>query len=336
LRVLAVAASVTAIVLAVVACQVFGSGSGGSGLGPGIPVGAFFVSATKGSDSNPGTESRPWRTLDKAIATARSGDTVVLEPGTYGANGATTSFERSGRAAAPITFTSRPDSRRATIRGYVRVIGSNIHLDSLVFAGPTGPVASRSPGNPGGQEVQLSIMYGSGAVLRNSEVKDNDWHAGVFVSKATNVLLEDDYIHDNGDPAGGINTDHGVYWYSGGGKIVGCRIEGNAAYGVQLYPAADGVVVARNTIAHNGHGGVVVGNDATDNVIRENLIVDNGEYGIRAFDLDGSGNAAPMNLIWGNGLPSYGEGIAITDSVETNPATLSPAQLSTYGVGLGG
>jgi hypothetical protein len=77
-----VAASVTAIVLAVVACQVFGSGSGGSGLGPGIPVGAFFVSATKGSDSNPGTESRPWRTLDKAIATARSGDTVVLEPGT--------------------------------------------------------------------------------------------------------------------------------------------------------------------------------------------------------------------------------------------------------------
>lgn len=48
-----------------------------------VPGNALFVSSTAGSDSNPGTEARPFRTLNKALTKNWSGQTVVLRAGTY-------------------------------------------------------------------------------------------------------------------------------------------------------------------------------------------------------------------------------------------------------------
>ena len=47
-----------------------------------IPAGAYFV-APKGSDSNMGKETTPWRTIAKAVAAAPSGSTIVIHGGTY-------------------------------------------------------------------------------------------------------------------------------------------------------------------------------------------------------------------------------------------------------------
>ena len=43
---------------------------------------SYYV-ATNGSDSNPGTLSRPWRTIGKATQTLQAGDTVNIRGGTY-------------------------------------------------------------------------------------------------------------------------------------------------------------------------------------------------------------------------------------------------------------
>jgi len=64
----------------------------------------YYVSPT-GNDSNPGTESLPWKTLSKAASMATAGITIFIKQGTYS--------ERllpvhSGKADAPITFTSYP------------------------------------------------------------------------------------------------------------------------------------------------------------------------------------------------------------------------------------
>jgi parallel beta-helix repeat protein len=47
-----------------------------------VPAGAIFV-APSGDDSAPGSESRPLRTLSRAIALASAGATIVLRAGTY-------------------------------------------------------------------------------------------------------------------------------------------------------------------------------------------------------------------------------------------------------------
>ncbi len=44
---------------------------------------ATYFASPGGSDANPGTEARPWRTLGKAAATLVAGDTVYIKTGTY-------------------------------------------------------------------------------------------------------------------------------------------------------------------------------------------------------------------------------------------------------------
>lgn len=64
----------------------------------------YYVSPT-GNDSNPGTESLPWKTFAKAASMATANVTVFIKQGIY--------RERlvpvnSGTADGPITFTSYP------------------------------------------------------------------------------------------------------------------------------------------------------------------------------------------------------------------------------------
>jgi hypothetical protein len=71
----------------------------------GQPNSSFYVSAT-GNDSNPGTESAPWRTVQHAADTARAGSTVNVRGGIYEE---TVSINASGNATDGfITFRSYP------------------------------------------------------------------------------------------------------------------------------------------------------------------------------------------------------------------------------------
>jgi hypothetical protein len=64
----------------------------------------YYVSST-GSDSNPGTLSQPWLTIQHAANTARAGATVYVFGGVYNES---VNFPRSGTARARITFESYP------------------------------------------------------------------------------------------------------------------------------------------------------------------------------------------------------------------------------------
>jgi parallel beta-helix repeat protein len=288
-----------------------------------IPASARYVSATTGNDSSPGSAAAPWRTIAKASASAGPGDVVVLEPGTYGGVGTTTSFERNGTAAAPIVFTSEPGAARAVIRGYARIVASHVRLDSLVFDGPTGGVVAKSSSNPGGEEVQVSIMHSTDVELSHSEVRDNAWHAGVFVSQATDVRIVSNYVHDNGDAATGANLDHGIYWCSGSGTIANNRVEDNVAWGIQLYPSAANVVVSRNTVAGNDRGGIVVANESSRTQLLNNQVTGNAQQGIYAYNLTGTGNVARENLVWSNGENVSGAGISYTATAVQDPKVAS-------------
>lgn len=286
-----------------------------------IPPNAYYISASTGDDASAGSATQPWRTLSKAISSVAPGDVVVLKPGIYGEVGTTTTFRASGSESSPIVFTSDPDAEPAIIRGYTRVTGSHLRLNELVFDGPTGAVSPKTSENPGGEQVQVSIMYGTDVELSNSEVRDNAWHAGVFVSKTTDTRIRSSYIHDNGDAATGANLDHGIYWSSGSGVVTNNWIEDNVARGVQLYPEATGVAISRNTITGNGRGGVIVARESSRNQLLNNVVAYNTDYGVRAYRLSGSDNVARDNLLWENDLNIYGDGISFSGTVIADPAT---------------
>lgn len=86
---------------------------------PGSFAKTLYV-ATTGSDTNPGTISAPFATIQKGVNLAQPGDTVSVADGTYGPNGrytcgdtcgggynAPVEFYNSGTAAAPITVTAQ-------------------------------------------------------------------------------------------------------------------------------------------------------------------------------------------------------------------------------------
>jgi hypothetical protein len=300
-----------------------------------------FVSP-RGSDANRGTARRPWRTLAKAARSARAGDTVVLMSGTYGARGRRIEFERSGTRSAPITFRG---AGRPTILGGIIVSGDHVRLRGLVFDGPTGPVLDPESDNPGGEDVQIAL-YGDGSQVARSEIRNNRWHAGIFVDDAEDVSIVANHIHDNGafDRPDQANLDHGIYFAGGSGVVANNLIEHNLAFGVHLYPDASGVIVTHNTIVRHGRSGVIIADQASDNVVVNNIVARNAQNSIRSSGLDGKGNIARNNIVWANGGGNIGaeaDGIALADNRQADPrldsawrpSPRSPAIDSAIGIG---
>jgi hypothetical protein len=65
------------------------------------PTGPQLYVAPDGDDSSPGTEARPWRTIQKAMRSATPGSTVNIKAGTYQER---LTLEVSGTPGNPITF----------------------------------------------------------------------------------------------------------------------------------------------------------------------------------------------------------------------------------------
>ena len=60
-------------------------------------------------------------------------------------------------------------------------------------------------------------VYGptvNGVEISDSEIRDSDWHAGIYLSAANDVRITGNYIHDNGDfgDPSQANDSHGIYF----------------------------------------------------------------------------------------------------------------------------
>ena len=281
-----------------------------------LPAEAYHLSP-EGNDSYPGTLDRPWRTIQQAVSVVSPGDTVVLHAGTYGARGTTHFMSRPGAAAAPITFRGAPGETMPRILGFFKITAGYQRFSYMLFDGPTGPVKAPTTYNPTGEEVQVSIIGSAvnGIEISHSEIRNSDWHAGVFLSGANDAQILNNYIHGNGDETdpGQENQSHGIYWSSGSGLIANNVIEHNLARGVQLYKNPTQVTIANNTIVKNGKAGIQFG-EATSNSLAVNNLVAYNDWGIRTADLSGSGNVAQNNVVWGNrsGNLALTDGLALS------------------------
>jgi len=131
------------------------------------------------SDSNPGTEARPWRTLQRAGTQAlQPGDTVYVKAGTYdvrsgGAwNRPAVIPAASGSADKPITFKSLPTHaavlQASSTNPAIGVVGrSHIVIDGFVVP---------NPGTKG-----MAVFNGDNVVIQNNIIH------GVYVDSADNT-----------------------------------------------------------------------------------------------------------------------------------------------------
>jgi hypothetical protein len=251
-----------------------------------VPVAgtSYYVSPT-GSDSNSGTFSTPFRTLAKGTSVLKPGDTLYVRAGTY-AESLSDKIPSGTSWTAPVTVAAYPGEQvvvQPTSGNFVmRIQGSRSYIivDGLIFDGSF--VASANV-----YIVAISSGTPQHIRIKNSEIR-NGPSQGILVESIAGYP-KPEYneflnlrVHDNG------TTDfaHGFYIQSNHNLIESCEIYRNAGWGIQVYKE-----------------GGINGEDAGDNIIRNNKVHDNARAGARGVGIGlyvGKGNIAYNNLVWNN------------------------------------
>ncbi len=264
-----------------------------------------------GSDSNPGTEAEPFRTLARAAQVVTPGTTVHVAPGEYPGGLRTAT---SGTPEARIVYQS-------TVRHRARIVppfGSRTasawdnrgdHVDIVGF-------------EIDGSQYQSGTRWLHGIYngASHNGIRDNLVHhiatdvpceskggAGIGVDsyfRGVQAEVTGNRVHDIGPP--GCRYVHGIY-VSTRAVVRHNIVYRVAGAGIHLWHDASHVLVAGNTVAASGTGIVVGGgdyyhtkgpNDHTQ--VHDNIVFDN-RQGIVESGATGPHNRYRNNLVFQNG-----------------------------------
>jgi hypothetical protein len=253
-------------------------------------AGTTYYVATTGSDSNPGTQTAPFATLQHAAGVAVAGDTVLVRGGVYHQ---ILTLTRSGSAAAgPITFASFP--------------GETATLDGTGLA------------IPGGQYGLITVNSASYVIVEGFEVRNYttaslaDVPIGIYVEGAGKFIqIINDHIHN-------ITTTAKTNPTQCGSNAFGLTV-----YGTQAPAAISGLVISGNQIDHLLSGcsetmsvdGNVDGFAITGNLVHDNNNIAIGAIGFEQVSPQPAYDQARNGEIRGNlvynitsyGNPDYGK-----------------------------
>lgn len=268
----------------------------------------YYV-AENGSDTNPGSTGRPWRTIQHAVRSTKAGDTILVRGGTYNEGEIWLRKEHGhgGRPGSFLVIKAYPGEKPIFVNGgrpfviecdYVRIEG-------LQFRNGKG-IAIRG-GNRNGIQVVNNSFTGSGYA----------W--GAVDSHGDNILLEGNECDIKGNTVG----TQGHCYYIGNGDNITVRnntARGMTGYGIHIFDQRrsedppnferliKGVIIEANTLSDSEQrAGIVVAaydHARIENVIiRNNIVHDNAGGGILIREIS-KDIRVYNNTIYGNRGPA--------------------------------
>jgi len=285
-----------------------------------LPTGAgitYHVSAISGSDSNDGSESRPWATLQKAADNAMAGDTVIVHEGIYREE---VEIKNSGEEGAPITFVVA-EGEHAIIDGSIESLSIPGGNEWINYSGSIWYVELDSPTGFVAEDGRRLYHYENS--LSDLETLSEGYSGGWYYDDSSKRLYVRTREDDNPD-----NHEMQVGRFDNGFIVDGLhdiviegfeiRFQGSSAYGKGVYIRHSSNVWVRKCLIHSSNGGVSIRfDDSNDNVIEWNEIYDNEITSwdwedVKGHDAEnsaisvegGSGNVVRINVIYGffNGI----------------------------------
>ncbi len=202
----------------------------------------YYVDGVSGLDTNPGTSSAPYKTINKAEDVARAGKKVLIWGGqTYNEQ---ITFGYGGSSGSPITFKRDPASGTATINGggttygvvYCTAIGYIVIDGFTITNGKYGV-----------------YIYGDACdnwTIKNCRITANTQH-GIYVRAGDNATIFNNIVDVNGASYYGIyiyngatgcnvtqcdvyNQKYGIYYdTSASGEVKDCIVTSNTTYGIR-------------------------------------------------------------------------------------------------------
>jgi hypothetical protein len=262
--------------------------------------GTFYV-ATNGSDGNPGTVDRPFKTIGHALSALGPGSTLYVRGGDYYENIQNPKIAQ-GSGGAPIHFAAYPGERP--------VIHGLLWLKNPSFWIIDGINVTWQPGNGSGDHM-VKLTGGVGWVLQNSELWGAQSYAALFIGAdsggPSGWVVQNNCIHDTG-AVNGQNQDHNIYVNTGlaaGAGTIQRNVLYNAPNGRNIKLGGSGtgggegstnVTITSNTIY--GAPQTISLSGGTSNIRVEWNIIANAFDGVlvRAYELSGGNNVVANNF----------------------------------------
>jgi hypothetical protein len=264
----------------------------------------YYVS-TSGSDSNPGTSAQPFRTITYAYSHAAAGVTIHVAPGVYYdyTSGWGIHLGSSGSASSPIVLISDVpggaiiDGQNASDRNQGFYIDGNYNVVNgfEIRNCPLGGISIWSSGN----QILNNHIHDNGHPASTS----TNGRDGVYSDQNTsdNVYARN-WIDHNG--RSGSNLDHGLYLCGNNEVVINNVLFANAATGLQVagYTTVNNMKVYNNVMAWNGTSGIILWQALNGVDIKNNILYQNGHYGIGSSAATRGGVVADNKNLTGNGF----------------------------------
>ena len=299
-----------------------------------LAVGGSAVAATNiyvspnGSDSNPGTQSAPVKTITRADALASAGSTVHVASGTYyvsasGLNNAGIITRKSGTASARIRFVSDVKWGAKIVVSGTRITwdsrGSYVDIDGFQITGS---------GRHG------LLAPGAYLTFKNNYIHDLTVSGGCNGSGGAaidtygpvgNVVIDRNVVRNIGYRyIGACNTIQGIYIANANNVVTNNIVSGVAMAGIQQWHGATASTIVNNTTFHNkigillGQGDAGTTNGSANNYVANNIAYDNVAYGIIEAGLMGGNNRYVNNLVARSGTSWKVKG-TVSGSISSDP-----------------
>lgn len=294
---------------------------------------ATYEVSTDGDDANAGSAQKPWRTLQHAADSVKSGDVVLVNDGTY----AGFRMTKSGSENARIVFKSKnkwaakinaPDPNH-DVDLIAILSASYITIDGFEVTGaPRAGIGVRTLHDDSGEDTRDVVIQN--CHCHHNGLPKGGAHDGIFSGFALNFQVLNNVVNDNGE--------HGIYVSNSADNPIvrgnesynnrNCGIQLNADKGTGVNGKQDGLIsnwlVENNIIHDNGvGGGAGINLDGDINgVCRNNLIYNNRATGIAVYGIDGA-QASHDNVFCNNTIynpQSTRAALLISDRAHNNVA----------------
>ena len=280
----------------------------------------FYVAPT-GSDLNPGSQSLPWKTIQKAAETMVAGDTVLIHAGTYeekvtpahsGTDGEYITYQNFGDGEVVIDAQGGKRSACIAVTGkaYLRFIGlhlKNAGFDDLnsafvAYSGSHHLVLDQITAedsrfgillrgdNTASEDPSVSVRF---VTIQNSTIRNNAAYGIFLYFKVTDSVIGPNNIIYNENQTNGVPVDdqYGIDLdtdYPGKPEngprrisIIGNEIYGNRIQGIRPWNAQN-ILIQGNYTHHNGATGIQV-EDGCANVIVDG---NRSEYNAQGYEYE--------------------------------------------------
>jgi parallel beta-helix repeat protein len=306
---------------------------------PATATGHLYV-ATTGSDSNPGTQAKPVKTIARADALARAGYVIHVAPGTYKVAAAASGSAgiktiKSGTATARIRFVS-------DVKWGAKIVfsgtglgwnskGAYVDIDGFDITG-TGRLGLLAEG--GHERITNNFVHDltvSGGCNGSGGAGIDAWGAGGGAVIDSNIVRN---VGQKWVAAQSCNTVQGIYLTNQNNIVSNNIISGVASVGINSWHGATGNTFVNNTIFGNKMGIVIGQGDSgstsagtSNNYVANNIVYANG-YGITEMGIVGKNNRYANNLVYNTGRAWLVKG-TINGTVSADPQFVKYAATGT-------